>query len=188
LRLFIAVACQANPAIRARLEELAAISSDPECGVRVQDENSLHITLRFLGTLAVTAVPAIITVMEKQLADFTAFDVELAGLGSFHNALWMGVKPALQLGELAAGIDLALAAIGMERELQPYLPHLTLARLEKPAAEKVRTWFEQHKTASCGTVQLDTVNLYQSFAAAGSSGYAIIHTVVLSPPAQAVKH
>ncbi len=46
---------------------------------------------------------------------------------------WAGVAATSELAALAADTDRALTALGVERELRRYSPHLTLARIKNPA-------------------------------------------------------
>ncbi|GGD99242.1 RNA 2',3'-cyclic phosphodiesterase [Polymorphobacter glacialis] len=100
-------------------------------GARWQNDDQLHLTLRFIGE-----------VDRHQAADIAAalgsvrvvpFEISLGGVGTFDrreqiDTLWVGVTPAAPVAELAKRVDQALLRIGMPLETRAFLPHITVAR------------------------------------------------------------
>jgi 2'-5' RNA ligase len=98
---------------------------------------TLHLTLRFLGDTPPDLVPAVAEAVTGSLAGRRAFDVRLAGAGSFPprgrkiRALWLGItEGAPELGAIVEALTPALAAIGWPAEGRPFRPHLTVARTD----------------------------------------------------------
>ena len=100
-------------------------------GARWQDDEQLHLTLRFIGEVdrrtAEDVVAALSGVRQPPFA------IALDGVGQFGsrgrpNALWAGVRPHDALAHLHRKVDQALVRAGLEPEGRAYLPHITLAR------------------------------------------------------------
>lgn len=124
-RLFVGL--RPPPPIRRLL--LAAMGGVP--GARWQDEEQLHLTLRFIGEverpLAEDAAAALGSVRHA------APEIAIHGVGRFDrkgrvSALWAGVRPHDALAQLHLKIDQALMRAGLAPERRAYLPHVTLAR------------------------------------------------------------
>ncbi len=98
----------------------------------VEFEN-LHITLKFIGEVPNDKVPEIKRALET--IRFSPFTVELFGIGGFPTStrarvVWIGTKGgAEELTELATRIEDVLEPLGIPKELRPFHPHLTLARV-----------------------------------------------------------
>lgn len=127
-RLFVAI--RPPPLVRAQL--LGLMDGVPDA--RWQDDEQLHLTLRFIGEverpLAEDIALALARVRQPQ------FSIALAGVGSFArkgrtDALWAGVTPRDALTELHKRIDQALIRLGLPPEGRAYLPHITLARFAR---------------------------------------------------------
>ena len=127
-RLFVAIRPPA--AIRAiLLGAMGGIS-----GARWQDEDQLHLTLRFIGEVdrhLAGDVHAALGAIHQ-----TAFDIALNGIGAFDrrgwpDAVWAGVTPQEPLKALHKKVDAALTRVGVEPDQRAFLPHITLARLKR---------------------------------------------------------
>jgi RNA 2',3'-cyclic 3'-phosphodiesterase len=98
--------------------------------LRWQDEAQLHLTLRFVGEvdrhLAADLSDALGRVRSPR------FIARIKGVGSFDHrnagALWAGVEPKQPLAALAAKLERACQAVGLEPERRAFHPHITLAR------------------------------------------------------------
>jgi 2'-5' RNA ligase len=84
--------------------------------------------------------PGLYDRMTKKLAEQDVptgpFDVTLTGCGKFGrdhsmNIFWIGIGRSGTLGELYEFIENTLASIGIEREIRPFKPHITVARNKK---------------------------------------------------------
>ncbi len=124
-RLFVAIRPPAQ--IRDRL--LAAMSGVD--GARWQDDDQLHLTLRFIGDVDARTGDDILLALAAIRA--APFDIALDGVGSFDrkgriDTLWAGVSPHDRLASLHKKIDNALVRTGLPAEGRAYRPHITLAR------------------------------------------------------------
>jgi len=133
-------------------------------GVRWQDEQQLHLTLRFVGEV------------ERPLAEdlaaalgalrFEAFAMRIAGIGRFDHhkrgALWAGVEPRAPLAVLAGKIERICVSVGLAPERRAFHPHVTLARWGRGAGGSLDPWLACHAALSSEEFAVDTVTLYQS--------------------------
>lgn len=130
LRLFVAVRPPA--AVRAAL--LAAMGGI--AAARWQDDDQLHLTLRFIGdadrNTAADLIAALAAVRHPPVA------ARLGAIGTFAsrgrpNAVWIGVEPAAALMALHHKIDQAAVRAGIAADTRAFVPHITLARLGRDA-------------------------------------------------------
>ncbi|WP_159710816.1 RNA 2',3'-cyclic phosphodiesterase [Sphingomonas sp. AX6] len=140
-RLFVGIRPPA--AIRAAL---IATMSGVE-GARWQDDDQLHITLRYIGEVE-RPVAEDVAAMLGQVRG-PSFDLALQGVGLFDRgsrrptALWAGVRPHDAIRDLHHKIDRAVVRAGLEPERRAYLPHITLARIGGGGAV-VDPWLAVH--------------------------------------------
>ena len=97
---------------------------------RWQDDEQLHLTLRFIGEVD--------RPLADDLADSLArihsrsFELRISGTGRFEQrnsgALWAGIEPKAPIAALAAKIERACQQVGLEPERRAFHPHITLAR------------------------------------------------------------
>ncbi|MFM9828023.1 MAG: RNA 2',3'-cyclic phosphodiesterase [Sphingomonas sp.] len=128
LRLFVGL--RPPPPIRAQL--LSLMAGLP--GARWQDDEQLHLTLRFIGEVDGRTADDVALAMGTIRAP--AIAVSLSGVGRFDskgrtNAVWAGVAPQEALAALHRKVDHALVRLGLAAEHRAYLPHITLARFAR---------------------------------------------------------
>ena len=112
--------------------DLARIAGEAArlCGGRATRQETLHLTLAFLGNLAVDRLPALAAAVDGLAAE--AFDFALDHLGYWrHNRIvWAGGPLVPALGGLVASLVDRLAAAGFvgPEKGRPFVPHVTLVR------------------------------------------------------------
>ena len=110
---------------------------DPSSQVRWVDPGGVHLTLKFLGEVPETRVPALEGGLDGAVRGRPVPLVALTGLGAFPNArrprvLWMGLEETgSALAELQVAIEAAAESLGWEREKRAFQPHLTLGRVRE---------------------------------------------------------
>jgi 2'-5' RNA ligase len=129
-RLFVAI--RPPPKIREIL--LAAMGGIS--GARWQSDAQLHLTLRFIGEVDRHLSNDIHAVLSG--VRHPGFEIALDGLGAFDkrgrvDAVWAGVAPQEPLRALHKKVDQALLRAGVAPDRRAYLPHITLARLNRSA-------------------------------------------------------
>lgn len=157
-RLFVAV--RPPPPIRALLVDLMG----GVAGARWQDEDQLHLTLRFIGEVdrhMARDVDAALSGIR-----YPPFSIALNGLGAFDRrgepvTLWAGVAPHAPIRALHKKIDQALVRAGVEPDRRAYMPHVTLARLPRGAGT-VQPLIERSGGVTSPTFTVEDFRLYES--------------------------
>ena len=131
--------------------------------LRWQDESQLHVTLRFIGEVERPVANDLAAALAG--IAFPPFELRVSGVGRFDHgrrgALWAGVSPKGEVKALAAKVDRACQAAGLEPERRAYHPHLTLARWSggKP---RLDNWLEQHSALRSAPWRVDEFILFES--------------------------
>ena len=162
--------------------------------VKWVDPYSIHLTLKFLGSIAVDRISEITRAMEEAAQ---AIPLEVSDLGVFPNlrrvqVAWVGISGEVdKLGQLQQGIESNLARLGFATESRPFTPHLTLARLRNQASPEERQRFGQliagTKFEVVYTIEVDAVSLMRSQLTREGAIYSRISSVGLNKPSIASK-
>jgi 2'-5' RNA ligase len=160
-RLFIAL--RPPPAIREALD----LIMDGVPDARWQDDEQLHLTLRYIGKVdRHMAEDIAVTLGSLQIQ---ALDLRLSGVGRFdpqsgNDSLWAGVVPHEPLAALHRKIDHALVRCGLQPEGRAYRPHITLARLSRRAGQQAETgqWLAAHAALTSEPFRADHITLFES--------------------------
>ena len=126
VRLFFALWPDAS--VRCALDQLGKQMHE-QCGGRRTHADAIHITLAFLGEVAVTRI-AELQVLAAQLQG-DAFDFELSHLGWWrqNHIAWVAPQTVPQaLTRLVSELQNQLQRAGFEVDTRAYLPHVTLLR------------------------------------------------------------
>ena len=158
--------------------------------VKWVDPFSIHLTLKFLGNIAVDRISEITKVMQEATRWLSPFHLEVKGLGVFPNlrrvqVAWVGVEGEVdKLSQLHQRIESSLVPLGFAAESRPFVPHLTLARLRDQASPNERQKFGQliadTKFEAIYTIEVNSVNLMKSQLTREGAIYSRLSSVVLS--------
>ena len=161
-RLFVAL--RPPPPIREMLLDL----TDGVTGARWQDEEQLHLTLRFVGEVERPQAEDLAACLSQVHAPAPL--LTLAGVGRFGHrgrteALWAGVTPREPLAHLHRKVDQACVRAGLAPEGRAFTPHVTLARLPRSLGEEVaaQAWLLRHAGLTSAPFACGHLVLYQSF-------------------------
>lgn len=143
-------------------------------GARWQDEDQLHLTLRFVGEVDPPVAEDLAAALGR--IDAAAFELGLAGVGHFQTrgrptALWARPVASAALGDLQHKVERVCQRVGLEPEHRKFTPHLTLARLNRTAGP-IGGWLAAHGALRSETWMADEFRLYESTLTAGGSEYA----------------
>lgn len=134
---------------------------------RWQDDEQLHLTLRFIGAVDRPAAEDVAAALAELHAP--APTVSIAGVGRFDrrgktDTLWAALVPHDALAALHRKVDQALVRIGLEPERRAFLPHITLARLARGALAEaeVEHWLARHAGLTSQPFVLPHLILYES--------------------------
>ncbi|RYY11908.1 MAG: RNA 2',3'-cyclic phosphodiesterase [Alphaproteobacteria bacterium] len=161
IRLFVAL--RPPPAIRQSLLDI--MEGVPTA--RWQDEEQLHVTLRFIGEVERPMAEDVAIALSQIVAQTP--NVSLAGVGRFEkrgrtDTLWAGVTPHEALAALHRKVDQACVRAGLPPEHRAYLPHITVARLARSAGVgfAIEDWLATHAALTSAPFPLPHLVLYQS--------------------------
>lgn len=182
LRAFFAV----EPSDAAREEAMStsrALADAPEGdGVRWVREESLHVTLHFLGDIDAAEVAPLASHVAAEVAEVAPFDAELGALSAFPSAqrarvIVLGVEPHEPLGELASAVGRGVVAAGAGRDVEDHAfrPHLTLGRVRRGRRFGFGSALSPSKTA----FRIDHIVLFRSHLAAGGATYHALERLPL---------
>ena len=159
-RLFVAI--DLPESIRRLLVDL-----DPQIrGVRWIEPDKMHLTLGFFDNVA-DAVD--LTFREKLSAIvFGAFFLPIIGVGTFPpkgkpTIIWIGVgRGHPHLFQLHKRVQEAALGAGIEPELRPFHPHVTLARCQRISPQTVGKFLKTNVDLDAGMVHVESFHLYSS--------------------------
>jgi 2'-5' RNA ligase len=145
-------------------------------GARWQDEDQLHLTLRFIGEVDGHTADDICTSLGT--IRHPAFALALSGLGTFNRrgqpvTLWAGVTPHEPLQALHKKIDQAILRAGVEPDHRAYIPHITLARLSRSIGS-MAALMERAGGLSSPPFPIDNFRLYESDLTPQGAVYSVV--------------
>ncbi len=154
----------------ARLEVQLKMTKQP--WVKWVDPYNIHLTLKFLDSIAADRISQITGVMEAATQGIPPFLLEVKDLGVFPNSrrvqvAWVGISGEVdKLSQLQLHLESNLAHLGFAAEARPFRPHLTLARLRKQASLDQRQSFGQliatTRFEAAYTIKVNAINLMRS--------------------------
>lgn len=132
---------------------------------------NLHVTLKFLGQVALPTLEQLAEALSAAVARIPAFDGRLSGLGGFPSpegasVIWAGVEasdeaPGAGFPRLAEVVEQTAAALGIPRERgRPFRAHVTVGRCKRavdvrPAVALCGEWLS-------GRFRVDALEVYES--------------------------
>lgn len=131
--------------------------------VRWQEEEQLHLTLRFIGEVERWQAEDIAAALQG--LRFDAFPLALSGVGRFARrrggALWAGVSPKEPVAALAARIERIVQGCGLAPESRAFHPHITLARWSGPEPD-LQPFLRRYADLRSDPWTVDAFTLFES--------------------------
>lgn len=143
-----------------------------------QDDDQLHLTLRFAGEMEARQADDLAEVLER--VAMAPFPLTLRGVGHFErkgvpSILWTGVFPSEPLAILQGRVEQACRRAGLEPERRKFAPHITLARLNRSAGP-IGGWLAQHGTFASEEWMVEHMTLFESHLTPPGSEYEpVVH-------------
>jgi 2'-5' RNA ligase len=131
----------------------------------------MHLTLRFLGVVAVKQIPALSESLQQALQDINSFGVRCERLGVFPDlryprVVWAWVDDEEgHLQRLQSRVDQAVGPFAAEPSEKRFTGHVTLARIrqiKRPEAGIIKEFVEARKSTVFGQWTVNRVSLMQS--------------------------
>jgi 2'-5' RNA ligase len=134
-------------------------------GVRWVPPENMHLTLRFIGEVPNWRAEEIDLALNAIKG--RVFPLVLTGVGVFEKggrvtALWAGIERSPQLEHLQTKIETALQRAGLEAERRRFTPHVTLARLDQPASEKITRFMQGNNLFRAEAFPVEHFTLFSS--------------------------
>ena len=131
VRTFLAV--EVAPAIHAALVDLKHELASGDTGVRWVRDEALHATVKFLGGVEESVLPAVRAAVGDAIANTPPPTATVRGLGAFPTlqrprVLWVGLQ-CQPLTAIAATVDGALTPLGFAADARAFRAHITLGRV-----------------------------------------------------------
>lgn len=152
---------------------------------RWQDDEQLHLTLRFVGDVERPIAEDVAAALAQLRA--TSPTVSLSGAGAFGGrgragVLWVGVYPREPLTVLNRKIEQMCVRAGLEPERRAFLPHITVARLSRGVpigGAEIERWLARHAALTSEPFAFDRVILYSSHLGRAGATYEPVLDVPL---------
>ena len=135
-------------------------------GVRWTEAEQMHLTLGFFGDVPEDVDLALRE--ELSAIDFGAFFLPITGAGTFPpkgppKIIWIGVgRGHPHLFQVHKRVQEAALAAGIEPELRPWHPHITIARCRDVAPQSIRKFLQSNVDRDLGMIRVDSFHLYSS--------------------------
>ena len=136
IRCFIAIELPGS--VKRELAQLQGkLRSEAEGSVKWVDTGSIHLTLKFLGSVEVARLEGVTNAMTGAVRGIEPFRLKLERLGVFPGlssprVVWVGVSGELaKLQTLHRNIETRLIPLGFPAEERAFTPHLTLGRVRE---------------------------------------------------------
>jgi 2'-5' RNA ligase len=150
---------------------------------------NVHLTLKFLGDTAPSALGLIEAALRAEVPQYQRFDVLVRGFGAFPSnrkprVLWVGLIAPPVLASLQHELDVATARLGYSSEERGFSPHLTIGRVRQNISatdiQRIRDELEQTSIGDLGSLRIESVHLYKSELLPAGSVYSKLFSADLA--------
>jgi 2'-5' RNA ligase len=146
------------------IRDLLIDAMDDNADFRWQDDEQLHLTLRFIGEIERPVANDLADALTRISA--RPLELRIAGVGRFEQrnsgALWAGVEPKPPLAALAAKVERVCQSAGLEPERRVFHPHITLARWKGRRTREVQNYLERRGGLTSDPFAIEAFGLFES--------------------------
>jgi len=155
-------------------------------GARWQDDEHLHLTLRFIGEVERPLANELADALRHIVAP--RFPLEITGVGHFErkgrpHAVWAALAPSEGLQLLRQRVERACVSVGLERETRRFSPHITLARLGHGSGP-IGPWLAANGAFHLEAWEVEAFSLYESHLSHNGALYEEVVSYALSRAAE----
>jgi len=163
LRCFIAIASPLAEAARPLIHELESLASYEKFRLRIAPPENLHITLKFIGSVAIDQTGLLDSVLRNQSTKQATLHLNCRGIGFFDNSLYIGIGENDALSKFTTSLNEAFTFLGYPIQSAKFLPHITLARF-RPSARRELTALlaEAYRDSEWGDLTVESIQLFSS--------------------------
>ncbi len=187
IRSFVAI--ELPDALKFKLGELQVrLKSSGDFRVKWVNPQAIHLTLKFLGDVALNRIELVTGALEEAGRGVPPFRLQVGGLGVFPKpnrvqVAWVGMSGQIdELTRLQKSLDLNLAKLGFAPESRPFVAHLTLARVREQMPQAERQRFSELITGTsfeAGEIEVHALSLIRSRLTPQGAVYTRISSVML---------
>jgi len=153
-------------------------------GVKWVNPDTIHLTLKFLGSIRCDRVEAVCTAMAQAAEGVGPFCFTVTGLGAFPSVrnpkvVWAGIQDD-RIVRFQKKIEEALCPAGFSREQRPFTPHLTIGRVRVARAKHgLRTVLEEFSREVLGSFESSRLSFIQSDLQPAGPVYTVLKDIDL---------
>lgn len=183
LRTFIAINVKVETELATRWRELKKLLNNDI--IKWVNEDSLHLTLFFLGDTPIDKIDPIKQNLERELRNFASFNITIKGFGTFGHpkspkVIWAGIANTEKLNQLNKIISDAIIPLGFEAQSEKFSPHFTLGRVKQMRLPNgLANFINKNVSNILQEVKVDEVIFYQSILKPSGPVYKSLKTIKL---------
>lgn len=183
VRAFIAV--EINQNIRAGLSDVQCVLKETNGHVSWVLPQNIHCTLVFLGDIFQSAAASAADALSQTVTGIKPFEIKIAGLGYFGSArspriIWAGITGTAPFMELQNNVTAAVLQAGLNPDLKPFKPHLTIGRVRSARnAQALVAALEKFRDKPFGVLSVRQVVLMESRLASTGPTYFSLRSAAL---------
>jgi 2'-5' RNA ligase len=172
--LFVATSIQQN--VKKSLKEVQTDLKKVFGNKGATFENSMHLTLKFLGNTNENLIPDIENSLQLAVEGFSTITLSLTEINCFPNCnfpkiVFGKIEPVSEISKLANSIDKQMQQLGFDKNKKPFQPHITIFRPKviKKINPKKYNIFEK--------LTINSVKLYESVLKPDRAYYSVIKEI-----------
>jgi 2'-5' RNA ligase len=146
------------------IRDLLVDAMDDSADFRWQNEEQLHLTLRFVGEVERPMAEDLANALSRIRVE--PFAIRVSGVGRFEQrnagALWAAVDPKEPVAALAAKTERACQQVGLEPEHRAFHPHITLARWKGRRTREAADFLDRRRGLASEPWDIDAFILFES--------------------------
>lgn len=159
MRIFIAI-----PIPQVAKDKLAELKQSIE-GVRWQQKEQIHLTLKFLGETDLQRVKELQAQLDK--IKHPPFTMTLRGFGCFPKGkypriFWIGISENPAVVGLHQKVEEVCTSMGFDAVDHSFKPHVTLARMKGVSMKDIIPLINQHQEFRISDLRISKFVLYES--------------------------
>jgi len=150
-------------------------------GARWIRPEGMHITLKFIGQVGPHKLDLIRAALTP-IRSAQPAEMQFRRLGFFPTEIrprvvWCGVEASSNVAQLARDVEQALQPLGIAPESRPFVPHLTLARLQSSICpEELARAASEHESKGFGSAWETEFHLYESTLTRSGAEYTCLQS------------
>ena len=146
------------------IRDLLIDAMDDSADFRWQEDEQLHLTLRFIGEVDRLIADDLADALGRVRS--ASFSIRIAGVGRFEQrnsgALWAGVEPKTSVAALASKVERVCQQVGLEPERRAFFPHITLARWKGRRSREVADYLQRERGLASSPFEVSEFTLFES--------------------------